>query len=71
MKVMIDAPHVECMIDAFPDLATLREQLRFGSRVEVPVSRLSTDALRFLGKLYRDAGPAMQARAAIGISDAA
>lgn len=64
MKVMIDAPHVECMIDAFPDLATLREQLRFGSRVEVPVSRLSTDALRFLGKLYRDAGPAMQARAA-------
>lgn len=64
MKVMIDAPHVECMINAFPDLATLREQLRFGSRVEVPVSRLSTDALRFLGKLYRDAGPAMQARAA-------
>lgn len=64
MKVMIDAPHVECMIDAFPDLATLREQLRFGSRVEVPVSRLSTDALRFLGKLYRDAGPAMQTRAA-------
>lgn len=64
MKVLIDAPHLESMIDAFPDLATLRDQLRFGNRVEVPVSRLSIDALRFLGKLYRDAGPAMQARAA-------
>ncbi|AOF80593.1 ATPase associated with various cellular activities family protein [Methyloversatilis sp. RAC08] len=64
MKVLIDAPHVESMIDAFPDLATLREQLRFGNRVEVPVSRLSIDAMRFLGKLYSEAGPAMQARAA-------
>lgn len=64
MKILIDAPHVESMVDAFPDLAALREQLRFGKRIEVPVSRLSVEALRFLGKLYSDAGPAMALRAA-------
>ena len=61
MKILIDAPHVESMVDAFPDLAALREQLRFGKRIEVPVSRLSVEALRFLGKLKQGRGGVVDA----------
>lgn len=63
MKVTIEAPQIESMADAFPDLASLRDQLQYCDKVEVPVSRLSIDALRFLGRLYADAGPAMLERA--------
>jgi hypothetical protein len=52
------------MVTSFPDLAPLKEQLRFGDKVEVAVSQLSSAELTFLQDLYRQAGPAMQARSA-------
>ena len=64
IKVQIERPFIEAMIEEFPDLAALNEQLRFGDRVEVAFSQLSDAQLRLLGDLYRQAGPGMQLRAA-------
>ena len=61
MKLQIERPYVETMVAAFPDLAPLKEQLRFGEKVEVPFHQLSNTELAFLQDLYRDAGPKMQA----------
>ncbi|MDY0011929.1 MAG: ATP-binding protein [Rhodocyclaceae bacterium] len=52
MKLQIDRPQVEALAAAFPRLAPLQEQLRFGSRVEVLFHHLSSDELAHLGKLY-------------------
>lgn len=64
MKLQIERPHVEAMAMAFPKLASLKEQLRFGDRVELAFSQLSHEQLDFLQQLYRDAGPDLHARAA-------
>lgn len=64
MKLQIERPYFEAMLEEFPDLGYLKEQLRFGNRVEVSFRQLSSPALGFLGKLYRQAGPEMQAKAA-------
>ena len=64
MKLQIEQPYVEAMVEAFPGLASLKEQLGFGNKVEVLFSQLSDVELSFLGNLYRAAGPEMQARAA-------
>lgn len=64
MKLEIDRPHVEAMVEAFPGLEPLKSQLRFGNRVEVPFDALSNAELTFLGNLYRQAGPELIARAA-------
>jgi hypothetical protein len=64
MKLHIERPYIEAMVEEFPDLAPLKEQLRFGNRVEVPFQQLSGPVLAFLGDLYRRAGPDMRARAA-------
>ncbi len=61
MKLQIERPYVETMIAAFPGLSPLKEQLRFGDKVEVPFHQLSSEELSFLQNLYRDAGPKMQA----------
>lgn len=62
MKLHIDRPYVERMVEVFPSLAPLAEQLRFGNKVEVPFDQFSSDELSFLQGLYRDAGPEMQGR---------
>jgi hypothetical protein len=64
MQLQIAQPYVLAMVDAFPTLSTLKEQLRFGNSVEIPVSRLAKAELEFLVGLYRLAGPDMQGRAA-------
>ncbi|MBB4370399.1 hypothetical protein GGD63_003194 [Bradyrhizobium sp. cir1] len=64
MKLQIERRHIEAMAMAFPKLASLKEQLRFGDRVEVAFSQLSHEQLDFLQQLYRDAGPDLHARAA-------
>lgn len=64
MKLQIEQPFVEAMADEFPALAELKEQLRFGNRIEIPVSRLAKPELDFLVGLYRLAGPEMHGRAA-------
>jgi len=55
------------MVDAFPALATLNEQLRFGNSIEIPVSRLAKAELEFLVGLYPLAGPDMHGRSGSGV----
>jgi hypothetical protein len=57
MKLQIERPYVEAMLAEFPDLAQLKEQLRFGNRAEVGVGQLSATELSFLEDLYQQAGP--------------
>jgi len=64
MKLQIAQPYVEAMVDEFPALAVLKEQLRFGNSIEIPVGRLASNELEFLVGLYRLAGPSMHGRAA-------
>jgi len=64
MKLQIERPYVEAMVDAFPALVALKEQLRFGNRIEVLVSQLAGAELDFLVGLYQLAGPEMHGRAA-------
>ena len=64
MNLQIERPQLEAMIAAFPRLAPLEAQLRFGQRVTLPVAQLSGDELGFLAELYREAGPDMRMRAA-------
>jgi len=64
MKLQIEQPYVDALVDAFPGLASLKEQLKFGNKVEVMFSQLPDTAVSFLGNLYQAAGPEMRARAA-------
>ena len=45
MKLHIERAHIEALIGQFPRLADLREQLRFGNRVEVAFNQLQADCL--------------------------
>jgi hypothetical protein len=47
MKLQIERPYFEAMATSFPGLASLREQLRFGDRVEVAFGQLSDAELDF------------------------
>ena len=64
MKLEIERPHVEAMVAAFPDLASLTDQLRFGDKVEVAFEQLTTRELDFLEDRYRGGGRDMQLRSA-------
>jgi hypothetical protein len=64
MKLQIEQPYVDAMLNAFPALVALKEQLRFGNRIEVPLSQLAGAELDFLVSLYQLAGPQMHGRAA-------
>ncbi|MDB5654459.1 MAG: putative ATPase, family [Tardiphaga sp.] len=64
MKLEIERPYIEAMVASFPGLTSLKEQLRFGDRVEVAFGQLSDTELDFLQQLYRAAGPDMQVHSA-------
>ena len=64
MHLQIERAHVEAMTAEFPDLATLRDQLKFGNKVQLPFHHLSNRQLGFLRDLYVQAGPTMAGRAA-------
>jgi len=64
MHLQIDRPYVEAIIEAFPAHDDLKEQLRFGHKIEVPLSQFAPAELDFLVNLYQLAGPAMHGRAA-------
>lgn len=64
MKLHIERAYVEAMVEQFPDLLVLKDQLRFGQRAEVTFNQLSHHQLAFLQDLYVQAGTDMQARAA-------
>ena len=63
MKLQIERAYAESLMEAFPGLAVLKKQLRFGNRVEVPFGRLSDEEVAFLHNLYMNAGPGMKASA--------
>ena len=56
MKLQIERSYAEALFDAFPALATLKDQLRFGNHVEVTFNQLSHTELAFLHNLYQQAG---------------
>lgn len=62
MKLQIEQPYVDAMINQFPELGALAEQLNFGNRVIVELGLLDNDSLTYLHSLYDDAG--LQSRAA-------
>lgn len=64
MKLQIERAHIEEMLQAFPRLAFVQEQLRFGNKVELPFNQLNNEELDFLRGLYADGGPELRARGA-------
>ncbi len=64
MKLHIERPHIEAMLQAFPRLDFVREQLRFGNKVELSFSQLADEELAFLESLYAQGGPELRARGA-------
>lgn len=64
MKLQIDRPHAEAMLQAFPRLEFLREQLRFGNRVEISFAALQAGELDLLQQRYEKGNGEERARAA-------
>ena len=64
MKLEIDRTHLESLVARFPDLAFLCEQLKFGSKVEIQMSRLTLEQVDHLVAMYQQDGPAQKTRAA-------
>jgi len=64
MKLQIERQYADAMLEQFPNLELLKEQLRFGNRAEMMFNQLSHGELTFLKTLYQNAGPEMYARAA-------
>lgn len=64
MKLNIERQYVDAMLEKFPDLTNLEEQLRFGNHAVVSVNQFSSQELTFLQDIYQQAGPEMQGRAA-------
>jgi len=64
VKLQIEQSYVEAMLDQFPQLEMLKQQLRFGRHAEVSFNQLDNQQLAFLQNLYQQAGPGMQGYAA-------
>lgn len=64
MKLHIERPHIEAMIAAFPRLDFVREQLRFGNRVELGFHQLEASELDLLESLYAAGNVELRAQAA-------
>ena len=64
MKLQIERHYANAMLEEFPNLELLKEQLRFGNRVEMMFNQLSHSELTYLQTLYQNAGPNMYAHAA-------
>lgn len=64
MKLQIDRAHIETMLQRFPRLEFVREQLRFGNRVELGFQQLEAAELDLLQSLYATGDAELRARAA-------
>lgn len=64
MNIQIERTYAQAIVDKFPALIALKEQLRFGNHIEIPINQLSKAELDFLVGLYQLAGPEMHGRAA-------
>jgi hypothetical protein len=60
MKLHIARPYVEALAADFPELESLKAQLLFGDKAEVPFQQLSGPQVDRLHELYGKAGPHMQ-----------
>jgi len=67
MKLHIERRHIEPLTQAFPNLISLKEQLRFGNKVEVFYSQLAVEEWQFLYELYQQES-VMQSQAALLIT---
>lgn len=65
MKLQIERRYVESLIEAFPNQIALKEQLRFGNKVEVAYQQLNAAEWGFLQTQYESAGASMQTQAAL------
>ncbi|OQK15611.1 AAA family ATPase [Methyloprofundus sedimenti] len=65
MKLQIEKTYVNALLTEFPGLIKLREQLRFGNKVEIPFNHLSNSELSYLQNLYQQAGSGKQNQAAM------
>lgn len=59
MKLHIARPYVEALAADFPELESLKAQLKFGDKVEVPFQQLSAAQVDRLHDLYGEAGPSL------------
>ena len=64
MKLKIERSHILPMLDAFPRLDFVREQLRFGNHVELGFNQLAAEELDHLEALYAAGDADLRARAA-------
>jgi hypothetical protein len=64
MKLRIERPQAEALVQAFPRLAGLKDQLRLGSKAEVAFNQLERAEVDYLRQLYEDQGAEGRARAA-------
>ena len=65
MKLQLARPHVLALAERFPELAEgLRDQLRFGHRIELHSRTLPQAAIEFLADAHADAGAAQAGSAA-------
>ncbi len=65
MKLHIERSHVENLTQTFPNLAFLKEQLRFANKVEVFYHQLDVNEWQFLYDHYQQVGNVMQSQAAL------
>jgi ATPase family associated with various cellular activities (AAA) len=63
MKLQIARAYAEKLIENFPHLISIKEQLRFANKAEVSYKQLSVDEWQYLQQLYHQAGQAMQRQA--------
>jgi hypothetical protein len=64
MMLQIERSYVDAMVEEFPQLISLKDQLRFGNKVEIAFNHFSITQLAYLQNLYEAAGPGMKGRAA-------
>nr|MBL8411778.1 ATP-binding protein [Dechloromonas sp.] len=64
MKLQIERAHIEPMLQAFPRLSHVEEQLRFGNKVEIGFGQLTEAELDMLQGIYAAGGPELRARGA-------
>lgn len=65
MKLHIERRYVESLVEKFPHLQSLKEQLRLGNKAEVLYPQLAPQEWRYLQDLYTDAGASMQQHVAL------
>ncbi len=61
MKLQIERPYIESLVETFPHLISLKDQLRFGSKAEVFYQQLAAHEWRFLHDQYQASGAQSQA----------